>query len=95
MEYVINIETSPSHVKIIIAALVARSSQPATKYQKSENRGQKTDVPASNRLAQRAIPYATSPPPVSHPFNLFNPKSQIPNPQSNNPQPDRRGATIP
>ena len=33
-------------------------SQPATKYQKTENRSQKADISASNRPTQCALPYA-------------------------------------
>jgi hypothetical protein len=44
-----------------------RNPQPATKYQKTENRSQKTDIPASNRPIQRAMPYALCPMPFFAP----------------------------
>ncbi len=54
----------PSYSVQSIRNLHSAIEKPATRYQKTENRSQKTDIPTSNRPIQCAMPYALCPMPI-------------------------------
>ena len=75
----------------------APAHKPATKYQKTENRSQKTVIPDSNRPTQRAMPYALCPMPIIsyHSFSpsqllTFPPSWLVPQPATRNQIPEDR-----
>jgi hypothetical protein len=59
---------SPAPFPCTINSPATNDPHPATRHQRSEDRGQRTDIPVSNRHALCTIPYALCPMPINpHP----------------------------